>query len=145
MPELNASEWDTFLGSYPNAHLLQTAAWGELKASFGWQVARLAVGQGSSAQTGAQVLFRRLPLGFSLAYIAKGPVGGQPWGPLWPEVDALCRKRKAVFLKVEPDLWEAPEGPAPVLPGFTPSPQSIQPRRTLLVDLCGDEEQVLAA
>jgi lipid II:glycine glycyltransferase (peptidoglycan interpeptide bridge formation enzyme) len=159
MTELTITEWDTFLDSYPDAHLLQTAAWGELKASFGWQVARLAVELGSSAQAGAQVLFRQLPLGFSLAYIAKGPVDGSPrqsgmaygqhWGALWPEVDALCMKRKAVFLKVEPDLWEAPgsaqtEQPSPVPPGFNQSPHCIQPQRTLLVDLRGEEAHVLA-
>jgi lipid II:glycine glycyltransferase (peptidoglycan interpeptide bridge formation enzyme) len=105
------------------------------------------------------VLFRRLPLGYSWAYIPKGPVGGRAsaasqadWDALWPEVEALCQARKAVFLKVEPDLWEPlaqPEGEQPVMPWATPpyfrgSPQEIQPVRTLLLDLSGEEEQILA-
>jgi peptidoglycan pentaglycine glycine transferase (the first glycine) len=149
MPELTASEWDAFLTRFPEAHLLQTSAWGELKSAFGWDVVRIA-----SAQAGAQILFRRLPLGLSLAYIPKGPLnlpGDQPAGPwrsLWPEIDALCRRRKAIFLKVEPDLWEpvqydAQAGPLK-LPGFRHSPQDIQPARTLLVDLSGSEDQILA-
>ncbi len=158
MPELNASEWDGFLSGYPDAHLLQTSAWGELKSAFGWQVARLQAEE-AGAPVGAQVLFRPLLFGLTLAYIAKGPVSGDGqqaesshWDCLWPEVDALCRRRKAVFLKVEPDLWEcaSPGEDGPATPvkqppsGFQLSQQNIQPQRTLLVDLCGDEEQVLA-
>ncbi len=133
--------WERFLARYPDAHVLQTAAWGELKAAFGWQVERLIVGE-----TGAQVLFRPLPLGFSVAYIPKGPVGERAgWAALWPKVDALCRRYRAVFLKVEPDLWEEtdPQGAVPP-PGFRPSPHAIQPRRTLVVSLEGSEEEILA-
>jgi len=89
---------------------------------------------------GAQVLFRRLPLGFTLAYLPKGPVGAD-WTALWPAVDVLCRQRRAAFLKVEPDLWEE-DAPAPP-PGFRASEHAIQPRRTLVVDLSGDEDAIL--
>lgn len=135
------AQWEAFLDRHPEAHLLQTAAWGELKAAFGWRVVRLIVGE-----AGAQVLFRPLPLGFSVAYIPKGPVGPRDaWEALWPQVDALCRRYRAVFLKVEPDLWEDadPEGAVPP-PGFRPSPHAIQPRRTLVVSLEGSEDEILA-
>ena len=69
MSELTETQWDEFLNQYPDAHLLQTSAWGVLKAAFGWRSLRIAVGG-----IGAQVLFRRLPLGYSLAYLPKGPV-----------------------------------------------------------------------
>jgi hypothetical protein len=129
MPEVQPQEWDSLLSQYPDAHLLQTSAWGQLKSGFGWQAAQVIGRDGPFAASGppvelagAQVLFRRLPLGLTLAYIPKGPVGAvgagnvgaglrpAPTGPscwerLWPEVDAVCRKRRAVFLKVEPDLW----------------------------------------
>jgi peptidoglycan pentaglycine glycine transferase (the first glycine) len=134
------AEWDSFLERFPDAHLLQTTAWGELKTGFGWHAERVAVAGG-----GAQVLFRRLAGPFTLAYIPKGPLGTN-WADLWPEVDALCRRRRAVFLKVEPDLWQpfSDQEMQRLLPGFIPSPQSIQPRRTLLVDLSGSEDEVLA-
>ena len=115
MPELSLPEWDDFLSGYPEAHILQTGAWGELKSAFGWDVARLRVesGRGSAIQAGAQVLFRRLPLGLTLAYIPKGPVSCEnqaalepTWQVLQPALDDLCRRHKSVFLKVEPDLWE---------------------------------------
>jgi lipid II:glycine glycyltransferase (peptidoglycan interpeptide bridge formation enzyme) len=101
-------------------------------------------------QAGALVLFHPLPLGYSLAYLPKGPVG-ETWAQLWPEIDALCQQNRAVFLKVEPDTWERagqaghPGKASPISPpaGFRLSPQTIQPPRTLIVDLRGDEEQVL--
>jgi lipid II:glycine glycyltransferase (peptidoglycan interpeptide bridge formation enzyme) len=142
MPELDASQWDTYLSRYPHAHLLQTSAWGELKSSFGWLPVRLV-----SGDAGAQLLFRRLPLGMSMAYLPKGPVGHDgllPYNhPLWAEIDLACRKQRAVFLKLEPDVWDDPHNPLPPPPGFRPSPQTIQPPRTLLVDLHSGEEAAL--
>jgi peptidoglycan pentaglycine glycine transferase (the first glycine) len=64
---------------------------------------------------------------------------------MWSEVDALCRQERAIFLKVEPDMWQQPgvQFPQGELPGFRASPHSIQPPRTILVDLHGSEEEVL--
>lgn len=139
MNTISTSDWNTLLKEYPGAHLLQSTAWGTLKSDFGWDASYVTAGD-----TGAQVLFRSLPLGFSLAYIPKGPVGPD-WEALWPEVDALCRSRRAVFLKVEPDAWEG-EGAGERLraAGFRPSNHTIQPRRTLVLDISGEEEDILA-
>jgi lipid II:glycine glycyltransferase (peptidoglycan interpeptide bridge formation enzyme) len=132
-------DWEIFLKDHPNAHLLQTTSWGELKAAFGWRVSRVRKGA-----IGAQVLFRRLPLGLTLAYIPEGPVGD--WCPdLLPSLDALCREARAFALKVEPDVAETPHLTNHLLAcGFISSPQGVQPRRTLIVDLSGSEEEVLS-
>ncbi|HLE16549.1 MAG TPA: peptidoglycan bridge formation glycyltransferase FemA/FemB family protein [Anaerolineales bacterium] len=151
MPLLSRSEWDAFLAAFPDAHLLQTTAWGELKAAFGWEVVR-AEAESPEGRAGVQALFRRLAPGLTAAYIPKGPVGvgdlsgwERAWAALQPEVDRLCRRKRAVFLKVEPDIWEADQGAAVVPPpGFRLSAHAIQPPHTLVVDLTGSEEQVLA-
>jgi peptidoglycan pentaglycine glycine transferase (the first glycine) len=154
MPLLSAPEWNAFLSNFPDAHLLQTTAWGELKAAFGWEVQRVTADQGSPA-AGAQILFRHLPLGFSFAYIPKGPLPAKPdlaeaghrsdpWENLWLEIDRICRKRRAVFLKVELDSLEAPPASFSPPAGFQRSPHTIQPCRTLILDLRGDEDQLLA-
>jgi lipid II:glycine glycyltransferase (peptidoglycan interpeptide bridge formation enzyme) len=152
MPQVSSQEWDTFIARFPNSHLLQTREWGELKSAFGWQAAHV-INRFHNA--GAQVLFRRLPLGLSLAYIPKGPIGDPASGPdgavawqdLLVEIDGLCRSQRASFLKVEPDCWEKESSSATcfwVSPqGFRPGRQEIQPRRTLVVDLTGPEEAVL--
>ena len=100
MAELNYFEWESFLARFPDVHILQSAAWGELKAASGWEVHRLQAGD-----SGAQILFRQMAYGIKFAYIPKGPVG-KDWVDLLPEADHLCRKLGARFLKVEPDAWE---------------------------------------
>lgn len=141
MTNLSLEAWNTFLQRYPEAHLLQQGAWGQLKADFGWEPYTLANGD-----SGAQVLFRSLPGGFSLGYIPKGPVGPD-WDSLWDELDDLCRTKRAVFLKVEPDAWEPEFDRAAVLKqaGFQPSPHSLQPPRTVALEIGGDEDEILAA
>jgi len=152
MSEVNAAGWNTFLECHGEAHLLQTAAWGDLKSGFGWQVRRVVAGE-----VGAQVLLRPLGLSYRWAYIPRGPVGppagsmagissGWDWGELWPEIDAICRSSGVVFLKAEPDFWQTDSRVMASLAalGLRPSPHTIQPIRTLVVDLAGDESELLA-
>ena len=135
MPIVTATDWDQYLEAHPEAHLLQSRAWGELKAAFGWQPFYVL-----SGQSGAQILFRKLASGVSLAYLPKGPVG-RSWQLLWPEMDRLCRQQGAVFVKVEPDRWELEsEELAALQQGFVAGADPIQPRRTVVIDLEGDEE-----
>jgi peptidoglycan pentaglycine glycine transferase (the first glycine) len=149
MPVLSASEWDSFLTGYPEAHVLQSGAWGELKSAFDWTPVRIASAMSAtsvmSGQSGAQVLFRRLPLGFSVAYVPKGPLGPcAAWESLWPELDRVCLQRRAVFLLVEPDASEPlGEDILSTMQKFGQAAPPIQPRHTVLVDISGTEEQVL--
>jgi peptidoglycan pentaglycine glycine transferase (the first glycine) len=137
MALLNPEEWEKFLENYPEVHVLQTNTWGELKSAFDWRSLRVAVGK-----SGAQILFKKLPLGLNVAYIPKGPIGEET-EELWSEIDAVCRKNNAVFLKVEPDDWEsAGDRLFQNDPGFTPS-QPIQPRRTIVIPLEGSQEEWL--
>ena len=104
MAEVSFEQWKTFLSKCENLHILQTAEWGELKAGFGWNPVRLV-----SGNCGVQILFRKLPLGFTLGYLAK-PVNSEKLlanGNFLAEIDSVCRKKRAIFLKIEPDLWES--------------------------------------
>ncbi len=134
--------WEALVDQrFPAAHVLQTAAWARLKTEFGWQATPFVVDDAA-----ALVLWKALPLGFSFGYVPKGPLG--PWSPaLWQRIDAEARRRRAVFLKVEPDLWEDQAPPAwRTAPpqGFRPSPHSVQPPRTIVIDLRPDEDELLA-
>ncbi len=136
----SAEEWDEFVGSAPEGHLLQSFRWGELKARHGWAVERLmAVADGAVA--GAQVFWRRTPLG-PLAYVPRGPAV-RPAGHreaarvLLEALHRSARARRATFLKIEPNspdqsLW-------PPL-GLRPSRHTFQPLATLVVDLADDLE-----
>jgi peptidoglycan pentaglycine glycine transferase (the first glycine) len=152
MPILSVGDWDSLIACYPEAHIMQTTAWGELKASFGWKAVRISTGE-EGGRVGAQVLFRRLPFGYSLAYIPKGPLSPvnernqeeyhqASLGVLLEEVDEVCRQERVIFLKVEPDLINGKSRSIPE--GFIASSHSIQPQRTILVDLDGDDRALLA-
>lgn len=138
MTLLDAAHWDQFLVDHPAAHILQSAAWGDLKAGFGWFPVRLQV-----KKTGAQILFRKLPFGLTIAYIPKGPVG-EDWRPLWAEVETICKQNRAVFLKVEPDKWEGQRLDIEDLPAGSVLAEPIQPRRTVEISLAGREDDWLA-
>ncbi len=145
----DAATWDRFVASDPGGHLLQTWAWGELKGRFGWRAVRAAVERDGALVAGAQVLFRGLgPL--TLAYVPKGPVlvddDAAAARALWQGLGRLARPLRAVALKVEPD-WRDDEPWRHAWlreQGLTPSPRTIQPRHTIIVDLAADEETILA-
>ena len=138
MPTASLSGWKQFLTAHSNAHLLQTGEWGELKSAFGWRPVRIV-----SGEAGVQVLFRELPLGFTIGYIPKA----NPGEPLWDEIDSVCKQNRAIFLKLEPDLWESDQlnHDIPITDyQLINSPHNIQPPRTIIIDISGSEEQILA-
>jgi peptidoglycan pentaglycine glycine transferase (the first glycine) len=139
VPEVSFQEWNTFLKNHSTAHLLQSGEWGQLKSAFGWEAVHIVEGE-----TGAQILFRHLPLGFTLAYLPKGPVTASTPNPgFWSALDHACRARRTIFLKVEPEGWEGDGRPSIFnRQGYIPSPQHIQPHSTLVIDLHGSEEDI---
>ena len=133
MPIVSLTDWNHFLSQHPNAHLLQTGEWGELKSAFGWKPARIV-----SENVGVQILFRKLPLGFTVAYIPKANFDGS----LLPEIDSVCKSQHAIFLKFEPDSWDSEFILDP--PSFILSKHNIQPPRTIIIDIRGSEDEILA-
>ena len=144
MTEVSLVEWNRFLEGHPHAHVLQTGEWGELKSGFGWDAARII-----SGDAGIQILFRKLPFGFTIAYAPKPVTSYQSSvssEQFWNEVDSVCRKRRAIFLKVEPDLWEdsLTFELRNTQHATRRSPHNIQPPRTILIDIRGTEDEILA-
>jgi len=145
-------QWDEFTQRPGLGHLLQSWTWGQFKADFGWEPLRLAIVQERRIVAAAQVLFRSLPMGrFTTAYVPKGPLidaselSTPPAAALLSALHEACRRRHAISLKLEPD-WEA--GPSAAgwltLQGFVRSAQTVQPQRTVIVDLTMDEDAILA-
>ena len=140
MPIVSLAEWNQYLQSHPNAHLLQTGEWGELKSGFGWEPVRI-INRGM----GVQILFRKLPLGFTIGYIPKLTISIQESAlsnHLWHDIDVICKQHGAIFSKLEPDaLNDSPlsqgEGRVRV------SPHNIQPPRTIILDIRKSEEEIL--
>jgi lipid II:glycine glycyltransferase (peptidoglycan interpeptide bridge formation enzyme) len=143
----NPDAWDAFMAAHPRAHALQQSAWGDLKAAFGWDYAQVALAEGDTLVAGAQLLFRRLP--FRLGTMAYLPMGGfitsdSQWPELWKAVDTCAKRHRAAFLKWEPGIYRNETPPDFARFGFRPSAQTIQPPRTILIDIAGDDEAILA-
>jgi lipid II:glycine glycyltransferase (peptidoglycan interpeptide bridge formation enzyme) len=141
---LSLNDWDAFVSSHHPAttHLLQTAPWGRLKSAFGWRAECLRV-----ENAGCLLLFRPLPFGFSVGYLPRGPVPSTPaaLADLLPSIDRICRSRRAAFLSIEPDWTDGAPAREPLQRlGFEPGARTIQPPRTILVDLQGSEDNLLA-
>ena len=165
MSIVTLTEWNQFLSQDPDAHLLQTADWGELKSAFGWKPMRVITGN-----VGVQILFRKLPLGLTIGYIPKGPVCSNPLSvnneAFWKQIDIVCKKNHAVFCKFELDAWDIEEVQFNLRKELLPrdlnqSPRSlsvatlfqnnwevskhnIQPPRTIIVDIKENEAEILA-
>jgi len=144
--------WNRFVVARPDAHVLQTSPWGTLKAQFGWADERVGLAREGELVAGAQVLYRRLPAGLGcLAYVPEGPLvdwaDEEQLKALLAALDRAARSRGAVVLTVEPDLPdESLHRERLCTLGFCPAPvSSIQPRRTLVVDISPDEDAILAA
>jgi lipid II:glycine glycyltransferase (peptidoglycan interpeptide bridge formation enzyme) len=138
MPEVNHTDWNNFIESHPNAHLLQMGEWGELKKDFGWKPVRII-----NNEVGVQILFRRLPLGLTIGYMPKpffalSEIDGQ----FWKEVDSICKQNHAIFLKIEPDFWQ--DQLLVTNYQLSISPHNIQPPRTIVISIKDNEEQILA-
>ncbi|MGC8787233.1 MAG: lipid II:glycine glycyltransferase FemX [Anaerolineae bacterium] len=149
---LSPQIWNEFVKHSLAGHLLQSWTWGDFKACFGWRPLRIAVVEGDKIVAAVQVLFRPLPIGpLTTAYIPKGPIVDPPTldSPavlaLLSALHAASRRQRAIFLKMEPD-WEEALSTRNWLEaqGFVPSQQTVQPRRTVLIDLKQDEDAILA-
>jgi len=83
-----------------------------------------------------------------MAYIPMGPLvtSDDQWQPLWEAIDRRMKQAGAAFLKWEPGLiGDSGLEPAAFKAwGFRESPQTIQPPRTILIDIAGDDETILA-
>lgn len=138
-------DWDAFVDAHPRGHVLQLSQWGALKGAFGWGVERVALADGSGKiAAGAQILLRALPMRLgTMAYIPFGPLVTDEalYPALWQAIRRAVKKHRAAFLKVEPGFAPLPDFSRW---GFRPSPQTVQPPNTVLIDITGDEDAILA-
>ena len=152
-----ARAWDDFVAAR-GGHILQSSAWGELKSRFGWSALRLALARDDALVAGAQILFRRLPLGLRFAYIPRGPVADpNDHSTNAALFDALCdaaKSRRGFALKIEPNWLDLPISnlqsfdfaqDKSLISNFQLlTSNSIQPRTTIHLDLTRDLDAILA-
>lgn len=146
---LKHTQWESFVERQARAHVLQQFGWGELKRAYGWNSALVTLDDAAGELCGgALLLFKPLPFRLgTMAYLPMGPYvcDAAESAALWLAVHRCARQHRAAFLKWEPGIF----APADTYPdfaalGFRESEQTIQPPRTILIDIAADEEAILA-
>lgn len=146
----NPTTWDHVLLKIPYAHVLQSWAWGEHKAEFGWLPFRLLFVEGQEIVAAAQALRRPLPrTPFGVLYVPKGPAVAfdEPARveAVLGALEAFARAQNAIFIKADPDI-RADAPAARLLParGWRVSPEQIQFHNTVTLNLARSEDEILA-
>ena len=142
---VSEEEWNSFVAAQ-GGHILQSWAWGQLKASFGWQAVRVVLEREGRPVAGAQVLFRPF-LGASIAYVPKGPIvdlaDEASRSALFAAIHRVACSQRAIFLKIEPNELNN-EQTRTLLEqcGFKPTIHTNQPRSTIVIDLSKGEKSL---
>ncbi len=154
IPIREAAAWNALAAALPGAHILQSWEWGEIKSRNGWRAQRLAWEGGRAA---AQVLTRSAGRGLlKVIYVPKGPL--LDWNDaalrdaVLDDLQQLARRERALLLKIDADV-AAPSASSArgageeddlVARGWVFSPNQIQFRNTVVLDLRRSEDELLA-
>ncbi len=140
--------WDAFVAAHPAGTILQTSRWAHLKATFGWDWE--IVTPEAVPNSGALVLYRTLPLKVgTIAYVPRGPLvdwhDAQAVAATLAALRAAARRHRAWALWFEPELLDTPEARAQLRAcGLRAVTRTIQPPRTIVVDIAPAEDIILA-
>ncbi len=136
--------WDDVAVRSPGGHVLQSAAWASIREAQGW---RAEFHQLGAPLPVALVLWHSLPAGLCLAYVPRGPIVGErsELEAALARLASLARERRAIFLKVDPEI-DADVGIGPLrAAGFRRAPDVQPVVATLELDLGPDEDALFTA
>lgn len=141
------SGWDDVAARSPMGHVMQSSVWAAIRERQGWRAEYVRIGDPLPV---ALVLWRDASFGQRFAYVPRGPIVAPDDSTglrvALARLGELARERRAVFLKVDPELTPEFAGEPLRAAGFVRSSQDIQPvLATLELDLGPDEEALLAA
>ena len=144
--------WNQTLLRLPRPHILQSWEWGAFKSRHGWSATRWLLKEANGTpRAAAQVLSRHLSrLPYGLLYVPKGPIldhaDAQAWDTILAHLEHLAHRRRAIFVKIDPDV--SVDGAAIkerlLERSWRPSMEQIQFRNTVTLDLTRDEKTLLA-
>lgn len=132
--------WDAFVSRARDGSILQSWAWGELKARYGWEPTRYFWMPDGRVRGAISVLRRSLPGGLAMHYAPRGPVLDNQfdeWPSVWPALRWRLALRGGTILKVDPE-WPTDARDLLQRTGARPG-HSIQHQATALVDLSDGE------
>lgn len=157
---LDREQWDDFLTNQPRGHLLQSYEWGELNKYLGGRTYRLGALENGRVVGAMQLNIAPVPIPVSIPglhptwlYSSRGPTVESPDSPALPALiesaHALARREHAVVLRLEPNIADDDPNMDAWLAayrglGFQTNPIAIHGRRSWVLDIRPDAEQLLA-
>ena len=153
-PVSDPQKWRQALHQLPAPHVLQTWEWGAFKEQYGWRADRWLWEKEGRPRAAALALTRRVgALPIRVTYVPKGPILDYDDVALLSHVlgglEDLARGARTVFVKVDPDVdAECAQGEQVLRllrrRGWRLSPEQVQFRNTMLLDLTLDADDLLA-
>lgn len=140
------ARWDELVAANPDGgNSLQSYAWGEFKGRWGWRPQRYVATVGGR-QVAIQFLTRLVPLIGTVWYCPKGP-GVTTQADLLELVEQIkAANLSAIFVKLEPEVLQSEaDNKALASAGLVKGARDLQSKSTILIDLAGGEEAVLAS
>ena len=164
------TSWNKIVSKLPGAHFLQVSEWADIKRSIGWTREELVWTDVEDRIIGAaQLLIRSMRLlrigpRISVGYIPRGPLtdweNKEDRTRVIKSLEKTAHKRGLVFLKIDPEVLidaglnvELPSSGRSAevrlvdelrARGWKYSPEQIQFKNTMLLNLAGTEEDWLA-
>ncbi len=155
--------YNDFVKNHSNGSALQSWEWGELKEVFGWQVERFGFIENNKLIGSVQCLFKKLPFGFKILYISRGPVinfkNKNDRENFLIEIKKVAKEKKADLIRIEPEIIKNAKcknqndktdeinEENDIMQffrqnGFKKSKISYQPLNTMIVDLKKSEQEI---
>lgn len=151
--EINQKEeLNNFIVQHGDSNFLQSWEWGELQKSLGRDIWRVGIEEAGKLVFSALVIKNRLPLGRNYLYCPRGPLISnfeslilnlelKAWKMFLTRIREISRREGVIFFRFDYPDSHLPE----FLKGkVVQSPKDIQPRSTLILDITGSEEEILA-
>ena len=153
-------QWNNFLISQPRGHLHQSYEWGELNRYVGKPIYRLAALENGHMIGSMQLTVSPIPIPIPLSkllpqwlYCLRGPTVDRPDSPalsaLIKLAEQITHQGDEVILRLEPNIADDdPEMEHWIAAyhalGFRTNPYPLHPRRSWVLDIRPDIEQLLA-
>lgn len=103
---ISSQEHDAFVSQHPQVSLLQSSSWAKIKDNWGNE--RLGFYKNGELVAVASILIKKLPLGYTMMYIPRGPIMDYQDKDLVTFVMRSLKQfgasRRSVFIKFDPSL-----------------------------------------
>jgi peptidoglycan pentaglycine glycine transferase (the first glycine) len=171
MSDINRDSWNELISALPDAHILQTWEWGEVKSRYGWLPKRNVWREEDGRITAAASILTRsiaikgVNIPMRIMYVPRGPLMLDWTDPhlrrrVLADLRSLAKQFKAIFVKIEPEveigrgeLVGETRGDDQVTReiivdlqegGWISSQEQIQFRNTMAIDLNPSSDELLA-